>query len=500
MDIPIRFINEPTQQFFLSTKRNQCICGGFGSGKTWIACLKSLLLLTHFNKYRMLFGRQEYKSLIQTTYKTFLKICPPGFIDRWDEQKGYMRLKNGSEILWMHLDAVDEALAKGLEVNSIYIDQPEDVEEGVYTLLDARLARWEKAVPNKALLAANSNWPRDEFGNYRVPAYMMLTPNPDFETHWIYRYYHPDSSSRLDNHDYFEVSTLQNPHLDPETVKVMLSRDPAWVKRYIHGLWGIAEAILHQILPDSYINPADEFLEKIIGYGNCVRALDHGESAPTACLWSSAYKQWRFYYREYYQPNRLISYHRERINEMSEGEFYVANLCDPQMHKQTSQKYDQFWTTALEYTDERIDAPPLHFTPADNNELATRNRINEGLALNDDISHPITGEKPAPVIYFVKKTEKRPCGISTLTEELRSQRREKITEINGKTIYSDTREKSIADHLYDTFRYTEAFHNNAPPELKRVPKPNSFYGRRQAILSLQKSGQLNRYGGSKATI
>jgi len=501
IEIPIRFINEPTKAFFEDTNRNQCLSGGFNSGKTFISCLKAITLLTNFNSYRMVIGRQEYKTLLNTTFKTFTKICPQELIKRWDEQKGYMKLSNGSEVLWMHLDEIDEHTIRGLEVNSVYIDQPEDVSENVYILLDGRLARWDRARPNNKLLAQRPDWPKDAFGNYLVPSYMMLTPNPDDVTHWIWRYYHPDSPEQAKNHSYYEVTTLQNPHADPETLRVMMSRDPSWVKRFIFGQWGISDATIHTILPESIIDPPIEFLRTAINYGNCVRALDHGDASPTSCVWSVAYKNWYFFYREYYQPHRTISHHRNMITEMSKDEFYVASVADPQCFKETSQKYGGFWTTAREYYDTALDAPPLHWQPADNNEMATRNRINEMLALDPIVEHPITHEKPAPRYYFIQKNEGSQYGLNQLLNEIRAQKREKIGEINGRTIFSDDRAKGVPDHAYDCFRYITAYHNSSPREIKRKFSDNSFLGARNRVKSLNEYQRtLNLYGDPKAMV
>jgi len=497
MDIKIAFINKQQENFFNEVKRNSCLCGGFGSGKTFGACQKIIFLLTNFNKYRVVIARQTYKDLLQTTFKTFMKICPEEFIVKWDEQKGVMKFKNGSEALWMHLDDANEQTLKGLEINSVYVDQAEEVGEGVYYILDARVGRWDKSVPSRTLLDSNPNWPTNSLGNYSVPSYMLLTPNPDTETHWIWRIYHPDSDESATHsatHSYFEVASTDNPHLSPEIIRTMLSRDPVWVKRFVYGQWGISDATIHKVLPDSILDCSVDFIHNLLRKSNLYRGFDHGESAPACCLWMAVNNGCFYFYREYYQPNQVISYHRRKIAELSENESYRADLADPQIFKKTMQKYGNAWTVAQEYMDESLDAPPIVWFAADNNELSTRNRINELLAINDKITHPINGRKGAPSIYFVRRSDNHSYGVERTITELRTQRRQKLGELNGRPIYSDEREKGVTDHAYDPLRYLIAFHAVGPKEVKKKPSETSFLAARNRFKMLKYHSLYNAYG------
>lgn len=500
MTLNFAFINEPTERFFNSEKRNACICGGFGSGKTYILCFKALFLLSNFNNYRAIFARQTFKDLKLTTLRTFEKICPPSFITRWDQQDGIMRFRNGSEAIWMHLDSYNEASLRGIEPNSVFIDQAEEIGESVYNVLDTRVGRWDKARPSKELLLQTPNWPKDSFGRWVIPNYMLLDCNPDTETHYIYRNYHPESSEysiRATTHDYFEVSSTENPTLNPETLRVMLSRDPSWIKRFVYGQWGISEATIHQLLPDSLLDPDKEWIEKLIRHANLYRVLDHGEVQPSCCLWFAAFGKQFVCYREYYSTG-LISQHRKEIARLSEGETYIANFADPQIFKMTSQKLGGLSSTSNEYLDRSYDAPPLVWQPADNNELATRNRINEYLALDPLQTHPLTDVKLAPTLYFIKRSLNHNYGCEQVIRQLRSQRRKKLGEINGKPIYSDEREMSVEDHAYDPLRYYIASHLGSPRAAHKKPGETSFLAARNRIQMLRQVSKINTFGDRRA--
>lgn len=479
INIPIKFINDQQREFFNSPKRNAMACGGFGSGKTYIACTKALFLLTSFNNYRMIIARQTYRDLRRTTMNTFFKICPPELyappLGRFSELDGDLRLINGSKVMFMHLDELDEKSLRGIEPNSIFVDQAEEIPESLYYVLDSRVGRWDKAIPSPKF--DTKSWPLDHNSNFKVPNYFMLSCNPEDETHWIWRLYHPDSpehTEKKDKYEYIEFPSTANPCLDPETLSVMLSRDPSWVKRFVYGQWGISEATIHRILPDSIVTLEPEFLKTIITQGRLSRILDHGDSAPTCCLWVSAYKQWHFIYREYYCGGQTIGYHRKQIASLSGDEKYYQNLMDPQCFKEQSQKYGGFWSVAREYEDPTVDGEAIIFEPADNNELATRNRINEMLALSNSIKHPITGHTPAPAIYFIANA------VPNALMQTKAARRVKLGEINGKPIFSDERDDEITDHAYDSVRYYVASHMGPAKAIQtRDVKPNSFVAARK---------------------
>ena len=404
---------------------------------------------------------------------TFFKVCPP---ELYDENKGgkrtdslsYLRLINGSEVFWLHLDDQASNIVRGLEVNSVLIDQAEEISEEMYEHLDARVGRWDKAeIPQHMNFRDFPINPRTK--KPIIPSYMMILCNPDTELHWIYQRYHPDSDEHhkvrydgdglpykySDTHQMVEADTRTNVTLDPNTIRAMMSRGRDFVHRFVEGKWGIPEGQIHIVHPQSVIeNVPKVFLEEIIKHGQHYRILDHGDSAPTCCLWITLYKQWVFARKEYYQPNDLISHHRVKIAELSEGEEYRNNWADPSIFKKAQQKFGGFWTVSNEYSDLRIDGPPLHWQPADNNELLSRSRINEMLTFQDGVRHPITGESPAPLLYFLKRNaDTNPYGVYHTLLETRSQRRKKIALNSGQSIYSEDREKDVPDHAYDCLRY-----------------------------------------------
>lgn len=533
INLDFKFVNPVQEDFYYCTKRNEGFSGGYGNGKSFGASMKGLTLLTTFPKYRVAISRYRAADLRRSTMSTFFKNCPQELYNdayggRRDDREGYLRLINGSEVFWLHLDDYSEESLRGLEVNTHIGDQMEEVAEGIYITIDSRIERWDQAEIPPHL---NPEWfPKNPFtGKPQPPCYNMVLCNPDVTIHWIYQRYHPDSplsAQYADTHAYFSASTHDNPAI-PETLKAeMRRRDPAWVDRFYWGKWGVAGGGIHYLHKESILELIDEDpaialrqgqsknstlisateLDRLYGIiqrdGVKYRVMDHGEAAPTCCLWFAflspevlkANFGWdskgiHICYREYYQPDKVISYHREAIAALSENEKYYGNYADPAIFKKQQQKYGGFWTVADEYLDRRIPAPPIVWQPSDNNEMACRNAVSELLGLDPLIKHPITGSPDSPAIYFLKRSLKYPRGADKVIYQTQSARHKKIGSVNGQDIYSDERENSD-DHAYDPLRYYAIM-----PKLKNLPRrpvetPQFSFNRYKRTIN-----KYRRYGG-----
>ncbi len=482
MQLTIDFKNTGQRLFYYSTDRNQCFSGGFNNGKSFIGCLKSLNLLLLFPNYRMIIAREKYTDLKRTTMQTFFKMCPTEFIASHNEQDGLTVFTNGSMVWWLHLDKVDENTLRGIEPNSVLVDQAEETQEKVYDVLDGRVGRWDGAIVPQDLLDKFPNWP---YKNSKpvVPSYFMLLCNPDTEFHYIYRKYHPESVER--NSNYFFVEGEWDRELgSEETYDEAIKRDKEWVDKYVRGKWGTSLSAIHFIHPMSILDFSQDLLESILAKGNLNRVLDHGSTAPTACGWAAAIYGVYIFYREYYVENKMISYHRKAITDLSGSEYYTANYADPSIFHKESQAKGGIYSVADEYMDKDLEGPPLYWLKADNNEYATRNRINELLVPSNKFKHPITKESPAPGIYFIKSGPDYPNGCREIIRQTGAQRKVLLGTIDGKNIYGDDRDENMVDHAYDLVRYYCSMHSLQPrKEERKAPRMSMAYY--QALLKRQ---------------
>jgi hypothetical protein len=215
-------------------------------------------------------------------------------------------------------------------------------------------------------------------------------------------------------------------------------------------------------------------LDRILTRGNLFRVLDHGDSAPTCCLWFAALDGVYICYREYYVPSKVISYHRKAISDLSGNETYSSNYADPSIFHKASQREGGFWSVADEYRTGDTEGPPLFWIAADNNEFATRNRINELLLVSNRYQNPLTKERPACGLYFIRASQEYPNGCREAIRQLGAQRKKLLGTIDGKSVYADDRDGSIPDHAYDPTRYFVAMHGANPLVARKKPPRNSF--------------------------
>lgn len=497
VQLNVSFKSPQQREVYYSTSRCQTFSGGFNNGKSFIFCLKSLSLLQMFSNYRMIIAREKYTDLKRTTMQTFFKMCPSELIRSHNEQDGLTVLTNDSMIWWLHLDKVDENTLRGIEPNSIFVDQAEEMQEKVYDVLDGRLGRWDGAIVPSELLIAHPEWP---YKNDRpvAPSYLMLACNPDTEFHFIYRKYHTESLERRPGYFFIEGEWDRNLGSE-ETYDEAVARDVEWVDKYVRGKWGTSSAAVHHLSPLSVIDSADdgiqEFLTSIREKGSLNRILDHGATAPTACLWAAAWQGVYIFYREYYVADKRISWHRRAIQDLSGSEHYMANYADPHIFDKASQAKGGLYSVADEYMDRDLEGEPIVWLKADNNEFATRNRINELLAPSTRFKHPITKETPAPGVYFIKASQNYAQGCREVIRQTSSQRKTLLGTIEGKSIYSDDRDEAIEDHAYDCLRYYVAMHSSQPSKEKIRPPRQSFAFYQEVLkrqLWMQRAPEANR--------
>ena len=508
----IEWANPKQQEAFRYGPAPLCISGGFGAAKTYALCLKALYLSDLYPNNRGLIGRKIAKELERTTQATFYKICPqaaydPRFGGRRADSENYLRLRNGSEILWMHLDDEDiEGVLRGLEINWFILDQAEEIPEELFDMLVSRLGRWDKAVVPPQVLEAyerdnHEPWPwLSPQGKPLVPTYAMLACNPDTYMHWIYRRFHPESTEhretyKAQGYKMISVSSLENKFLPEQNKALLLKADDSFQRRFVRGEWGIPEGQIHKLDDLSVLEGDPEIVEYIRRNCTLHRALDHGDAAPTCCLWFAVDREGNvFYFREYYMPNKLVSEHRQAITELSRDERYTLNVADPSIFYKTQQKYGGRWSVADEWAD--ISNLPrntaVFWIAADNNELGTRNRINEYLRVDPERIHPITKEKGSPRLFFVKKSEAWPHGCYHAIMQLKAARHKRIGTDLGKPVFSDERDESVTDHALDPIRYGMASRPPIAITPGRVYGEGSFEAVRQNMLQFKRSPGFRR--------
>lgn len=492
----ITWAHEAQREAFEAGPGPLCLSGGWGSAKTWLGCMKALWLSDTFPKNRGAIIRSVAKELRATTMATFYKVCDPRAYARGkrNDQDGICVLNNGSQVLFLHLEDPNiQGILRGLEINWFFIDQAEEDEQHMeenFDLLLGRMPRWDQAVVPGRLVTAEGlraqglrvwPWVNPGTGKPLPPPFAIIAVNPEHLLHWVYRRFHPESAEwaaryAAQGYRMIDFPTLGNRYLPEANKTALLARDDVFVQRNVYGKWGITEGTIHRVAPESLIEGTAELLRYFREACTLHRVLDHGDSAPTVCAWLAVDGEGRvFIYREYYQGNRLISQHRVEIAALSEGETYRSNLADPSIFHKTMQKTSGLVSGRYSVADEYRDVvmqprgTALHWTPADNNELGTRNRINEYLRVDPTRRHPMTGRMGSPRLFFVQRSEAYPQGCAAIVRETQAQKRVRIGTENGKATYSDERDPRVTDHGYDVVRYGIA--GRPRSGAKEPPKP-----------------------------
>jgi hypothetical protein len=410
----------------------------------------------------------------------------------------------------MHFDNVDLRSVKSLEINFLLLDQAEEIQESMYLALDARLGRKSDAeVPIDVIEYYQKKtglpWPINEHTKAPlVPVYSMLLINPpdEGELHYLIQRFHPKSdewqAKWQETNDYIWCSSRDNKALPKENLENMLTRDPKWIARYVDAEIGQGEGAVHTVLDDSIVEVTPEFIKSLRKRSVLARILDHGSSQPTCCLWFAAYKGVHICYQEYYQGDTLISEHRRNIHDLSGNDTYNFNIADPMIFKKSTEKSGGFWSVADEYLDQDNEAgllgvPPIVWIPADNNEFATRNRINELLRYDPSLVNPFTKELGSPRLFFIKRSAENPQACYHVIRETKGQKKMLLDTINGRPIYSDDRDKGVSDHSYDCLRYYCASHLHGRKDPIRKPSEKSFFGILNRVKALKKANYYKQF-------
>lgn len=483
----------PTQQeFFNAGPQPLLFMGGVGSGKSYIGIMKMLALLDQYPGSRGAIVRQRFQQLKKTTAATLWKLLPVEFVARRNDNDGILKLRNGSELLLLHLDKAESINnLKSLELNFAYVDQLEDVSADAWDTLLERLGRWTGAT-------RRGGWPKDwpyvdRLGNRIPPRYAFASAySPGFD-HWITQRWWEFGTERARYREQgYKVvigSTRDNLAISQDYLDSRLAMGSEYVKRFVDAVeWGAHEGRIFDINPLSILEPTPDLLSQIRRRMRVHRVYDHGEFSPAACIWYATDDRNNiFVYREYMKADRLVSEHRRSIYEMSKPDafgsaapLYHSNYADPAIFAKSRGRSvisAPTWSVADEWLDGTIVEPEtaVCWRPADNNEEMTVGRLKEYLRVDGRHTHPITGKRGAPYIYFVRRTDAYPHGCLETLADIRNARRVELeTLADGTKLFGDERDPKVRDHLLDCVRYAVGMRPSLAKSITREVEPGTI--------------------------
>lgn len=430
--------NEVQEEYIWSTKRESMFDGGVGNGKTTGGVAKLLILAKEFPGSRWVIARQTYKTLMNTTRKTFDKICPSHWIKR--DVKESMEFVNGSEILWLHLDDMSEGDLRSLEINGAFISQAEEIAPEMWDFLDSRVGRWSKP-----------EWKQP------CPAYTWGECNPNGHD-WIYFRFHPEviGTDHPQRAYFFGETGINKAMLDkysPGYYDMLMRKPDAWKRRWVYGSRDIFEGAIHpDFKREIHIYDADHWdpFERM-NIKSCWGWFDYGLSAPTCLeLTASTTDNFHFFTHEYYKRSTAghtikISDHASAIKKLMRDNPYTVRgvYADPSIFTAaTRDRRTSVTSVAQEYRE-----CGLYLEKADNNEITSISNLQELLWVNPKLMNPVTGKMGSPRLFISSR-------CANLIEQIQLQRHaETRNPLTGDKEFTEERAQGIPDHAYDPFRY-----------------------------------------------
>lgn len=438
-EVLFEMANEIQEKFIWNTKRESMFDGGVGNGKTTGGLLRLLILAREFPGSRWVVARQTYKTLMNTTYKTFERIVPHGWVKRFVKEN--MEFSNGSEILWLHLDELDEQDLKSLEINGAFLSQAEEIAPEMWDFMDSRIGRWR---------------PKDCKWTTPCPSYIWGECNPNGHD-WIYFRFHPEVVGNHPDRAYFFGETGINKKMldrfSPGYYDMLMRKPESWKRRWVFGSRDIFDGAIHpDFKKEIYVYDADRFNPyDSCNIKSCWGWMDYGLSAPTCVLVSaSTTDNLHFITSEYYKrstPGRTITIreHAAAINKiMRDNRYSVRGIyADPSIFSESTRDRR---TTATSVAQEYRECG-LYLQRADNNEMSSIANLQQLFHVEQDRPNPLTCKRGSPQLFISSRCE-------NLIEQIQLQRHaETRNPLTGEKEYTEERAAGIPDHAYDPLRY-----------------------------------------------
>lgn len=228
--------------------------GGAGGGKSWVGCEMILTSCYFYPGSSWFIARNELKRLMNTTYKTWLKVCKHHKIPttEWtlDGQYNVIKFKNGSEVHLLDVaykpaDPMYERFGS-YEFTGGFGDEINEWEFDAYDILKSRVGRNNKfTIKDKEVT---------------VPPKFFGACNP--AKNWVYQeFYKPHRDGVLPNDKAFIQSLFSdNPHTAKEYGEMLASISNKINKqRLMEGKWeytdDISSLVTYTVLENMFSIP-----------------------------------------------------------------------------------------------------------------------------------------------------------------------------------------------------------------------------------------------------
>jgi hypothetical protein len=458
-ELPLNLDLMPTQSAFMFDFKNRFTAygGGLANGKSTALIVRAWLLSTMFPGNTGYLARYDGKELRQTTLAEFKRIIPDSFIEKKNDQLGYMKFKakyGGSEIIYGDLK---EERFNNLNLGWFCIDQAEEIDEGRWNLLVSRLRK-------RTVLYGPSKTPLTDANGHQLEAqtYGFLAFNPEGTSSYIWRFFHPDSPEKKEGYQLYEASTydgLAANIISQDYVDSMLAVFPEQArKRYLDGAWDVFEGRIYPLFAaDTHVlrEPI-----RVQPHWKLYESIDHGLQNPTAVGWWAVDEHDnRFLLDEHYEGGgKAVSYHAAAIKGKRSQFPHAPALTylDSHCWARDQSRGEHVFSIADEYT-----ANGIYCVPGQKDWGSAYMRITQSLLIDPAHRHPVTGLLGAPHLYVA-------AHCTNYIREMLGYRWKKNRIISQKN--TPDKPMDYMDHHMDAHAYFEASRPSMPvidTEVKR---------------------------------
>lgn len=345
--------------------------GGIGSGKSLIGCITMLAWAVSYpGDY--LVARQFMPELRDTTYKTFLEVCPPELIVEHRVADSIVKVRSNGGIANIMFRALEEPdKLRSLNLNAFYIDEANQVSEAAFILLQGRLRG--KHV-RKGILTQNSgghDWSwrwfvsQDMFNNAQAKLMFLNIKAPSTENKHL-----PDGYVQTMLDTWSEERVKREIMADEDSFEGQVYSE---FRRDVHVVPPFA-------IPDGWT--------RVIG-------ADHGFRNPAAWIWGAVDPDDNIYiYREFYEKEWIVEeivkgnkkLAKPGILTLTGREKIDGCYIDPSIRATRSSKNGKPWSEWDEFIEHLPEQFPL--MPASNDVHAGIDRVKRFLKVNETTKKP----------------------------------------------------------------------------------------------------------------
>ncbi len=196
--------------------------GAIRGGKTFAGLIALIMLACAFPKSRWAVVRQSRPSLMLNTIPSFMKVCSPALISKFNHITNVVTMFNGSEILFFNENyEKDKDLNRwrGLEVNGFLLEEVNELSE----------VSFYKAIERRATHVINP----------KPPGLILCTCNPT--NNWVKeKFYDPWKEGKLNPRWHYIPSKLtDNPYMDAEFREGLRQLPRYQYEVFVEGNWDI---------------------------------------------------------------------------------------------------------------------------------------------------------------------------------------------------------------------------------------------------------------------